>query len=226
MSTVSAHNTAHASHAHGHDHAPEISYETKIRSNRLGLWLFCFSELFLFVALLSARFYLWRDPTSGAILRPELSQSVGFITTGILLVSSYFMVRSEVAVAKGDRSAFFSSLWVTFVLGLLFLLGVVIIEWGTIPSLAQAITGHAPLRTTDGVFGAVFFAMTGMHALHVITGLIFILIVISNGSKGKYTTERHWEVEACAIYWHYVDVVWIFFYPALYLIGKVMEYHG
>lgn len=226
MSTVSAQNTAHASHDHGHDHAPEIPYETKIRSNRLGLWLFCFSELFLFAALLSSRFYLWRDPTSGEILRPELSQIVGFITTGILLVSSYFMVRAEVAVAKGHRSTFYSSLAITFALGLLFLLGVVIIEWGTIPALAQAITGHAPLRTTDGVFGAVFFAMTGMHALHVITGLIFILIVISNGRKGKYTTERHWEVEACAIYWHYVDVIWIFFYPALYLIGKVIEHHG
>jgi cytochrome c oxidase subunit 3 len=62
--------------------------------------------------------------------------------------------------------------------------------------------------------------MTGIHALHVLTGLIFIAIVWNNGRRGHYTVERHWGVEACAIYWHYVDVVWVFFYPALYLIGS------
>jgi cytochrome c oxidase subunit III len=66
---------------------------------------------------------------------------------------------------------------------------------------------------------AIFFAMTGMHALHVLSGLVLILIVWNNGRKGLYTPERHWAVEATAIYWHYVDLVWVFFYPALYLIG-------
>jgi cytochrome c oxidase subunit 3 len=77
--------------------------------------------------------------------------------------------------------------------------------------------GH--LKPTDGVFGAVFFAMTGMHALHVLSGIILLLIVWNNGRKGHFSAEKHWGVEAAALYWHYVDVIWVFYYPALYLIG-------
>jgi cytochrome c oxidase subunit 3 len=75
------------------------------------------------------------------------------------------------------------------------------------------------IRPTDGVFGAVLYAMTGMHALHVLSGIILLFLVWNLGRKGHYTTEKHWGVEATAIYWHYVDLVWVFFYPALYLIG-------
>ena len=67
--------------------------------------------------------------------------------------------------------------------------------------------------------------MTGMHAFHVLTGLAFIFIAWNLGRKGHFSAERHWGVEACAIYWHFVDLVWIFFYPALYLIGKAAELH-
>jgi cytochrome c oxidase subunit 3 len=61
--------------------------------------------------------------------------------------------------------------------------------------------------------------MTGMHAFHVLTGVIFLLILLRNGARNLYSAEKHWAVEAGAVYWHFVDVVWIFFYPALYLIG-------
>ena len=70
--------------------------------------------------------------------------------------------------------------------------------------------------------GAVFFMMTGMHALHVVTGLIFLGIVLRKGREDCIPAEKHWGVEAAAVYWHFVDVVWIFFYPALYLIGKII----
>ena len=63
--------------------------------------------------------------------------------------------------------------------------------------------------------------LTGIHALHVVSGLILIAIVWFN--RKSYTAERHWGVEAMAIYWHYVDVVWVFFYPALYLIGEAVH---
>ena len=70
--------------------------------------------------------------------------------------------------------------------------------------------------------GGVFYMMTGMHALHVISGVGLLLIAWNRGRKGMYSVERHWGVEGIALYWHYVDVVWIFFYPALYLIGKAV----
>jgi cytochrome c oxidase subunit III len=70
--------------------------------------------------------------------------------------------------------------------------------------------------------GGVFYMMTGMHAFHVLTGLIFLAVVWNNARKGLYTAEKHWGVEAAAVYWHFVDLVWIFFYPALYLIGTAV----
>jgi cytochrome c oxidase subunit 3 len=209
---------------HHEDHGHALSWPVQLRANRLGIWLFCFSELFLFAALLAARFYLWRD--GGDLVRPELSQTAALITTSVLLLSSYFMIRAEIAAGHADWKKMDTNLLWTFFFGLLFLIGLFFVEWGIIPNLAMALTGEAHvLRPTDGVFGAVFFMMTGMHAAHVIIGLVFIGTVIRNGRKGNYTVEKHWGVESCAIFWHYVDVIWIFFYPALYLIGRAMEFH-
>jgi cytochrome c oxidase subunit 3 len=178
------------------------AYRHKEANNRLGLWLFFISEAFMFGALLAARFFLWGNS------RPDLNQSLGLLVTSILLVSSFFMYRAEMAMRFDDRRAFLRSLLAAAGLGILFLIGVVGFEW------------RGELRPWDGVFGAVFFGMTGMHALHVLSGVIFILIVWNNGRKGHYSAERHWAVEACAVWWHYVDLIWVFFYPALYLAGK------
>lgn len=198
-------------HHDGHDALLELPYAQQLRNNRLGLWLFCFSELFLFGGFLMARFYLWRDPATGAIVRPALDQVLGLGTTSVLLVSSLFMALGERAIEQGDRKRFLNSLLITAALGIAFLIGVVGLEW------------NAELSPTDGAFGAVFFGMTGLHALHVLSGVILILIVWWNGRKGKFSPEQHWGVEATAIYWHYVDVVWVFFYPALYLIGQAVH---
>lgn len=210
MSVVSAPHEGVES-AHGH----EPSFAMQLRSNRLGLWLFCFSEIFLFGALLAARFVLWGNT------RPDLSQVLGLLTTSVLLLSSFFMNRAESAIAHDDRKTFLSGLLTTAALGSLFFVGVVVFEWNVfgleLDLFGVEWFGH--LKPTDGAFGGIFFAMTGMHALHVLSGIIFILIVWNNGRNGHFSAERHWGVEACAIYWHYVDVVWVFFYPALYLIG-------
>lgn len=218
--------TAHDDHGHGHDHAPEIPPAVQLRSNRLGIWLFFVSEIFLFAALLVARFVLWNDPKLG-IVRPELSQEIGLITTSVLLVSSYCIYRGEVAMANGDRKTFANNFLAAFVLGAIFFVGVVVLEWNVFgieapPILGIEVFGH--LRPSDGVIAGIFFAMTGMHALHVLSGLILILNVWYLGRKGHFSAERHWGVEATALYWHYVDVVWIFFYPALYLIGTAVDH--
>lgn len=210
MSVASAHDEHHDT-AHSH----EPSYAMQLKSNRLGLWIFCFSEIFMFGALLTARFVLWGNT------RPDLSQVLGLITTSILLLSSFFMNRAESAMAHGDRKTFQRGMLLTAMLGTLFFVGVVFLEWN-IFGLELELFGvewFGHLKPTDGAFGGVFFAMTGMHALHVLTGIILILIVWNNGRNGHYSAEKHWGVEACAIYWHYVDVVWVFFYPALYLMG-------
>jgi cytochrome c oxidase subunit 3 len=213
MSVVTAERDEEQVREHAHEHEP--SYEVQLRSNRLGLWLFCFSELFLFGALLASRFVLWGNT------RPELSQVLGLVTTSVLLLSSFYMNRAETAAAHGDRGRFLNGLLITALLGTLFFVGVVILEWNVFGLQLElfGVEWFGHLQPGDGAFGAIFFAMTGMHALHVLSGIVIILIVWANGRKGRYTPERHWGVEATAIYWHYVDVVWVFFYPALYLIG-------
>ena len=211
MSAVSACSPQDAAHAH------EIPYATQLRSNRLGLWLFMFSEMFLFGALFAARFVLWGNT------RPDLSQEIGLLATGILLLSSFFMYRSEVGAAHGDRTRFLRSALLAALMGTIFFVMVVVMEWNVFGLSGELfgieLFGH--LKPSDGVYGGVFYAMTGMHALHVLSGIVLILIIWWNGRRGFFTPERHWGVEATAIYWHYVDVVWVFFYPALYLMGQV-----
>jgi cytochrome c oxidase subunit 3 len=124
------------------------------------------------------------------------------------------MNRGETAMAHGDKKGFMNNVVITFVLGLGFLLGVVMVEW----RLAAA----EGLTASKDTAGAVFYMMTGMHAFHVFTGLIFLFVVWNNARKNVYSAEKHWGVEAAAVYWHFVDLVWIFFYPALYLIGKLI----
>jgi cytochrome c oxidase subunit 3 len=178
-------------------------YQYKSATNRLGLWLFIVSDSFLFLGLLVTRFYLFGGQ------RPDVSPILGVTVTSVLLLSSFFMNRAEISMSHGDRRGFLNNVLITIVLGTLFLVGVVGVEWQIVP-----------FSVGDNAIASVFFTMTGFHAFHVLTGLLFLLIVYRNARKGLYSAERHFPVEAAAVYWHFVDVVWVFFYPALYLIGR------
>ena len=179
----------------------------KTGTNRLGLWLFLLSDSFVFGGLMVARINLL------GLTRPDLNQILGLGVTAVLLLSSFFMNRGETAMSHDDRKGFLTNTALTLALALVFLLGVVAVEWPT--ALRDGLTPDSSAT------GAVFFMMTGMHAFHVLTGVLFLIIILRNGARGKYTEEKHWAVEAATTYWHFIDVVWIFFYPALYLIGKL-----
>jgi len=200
----------------------ENSYAYKSGTNRLGLWLFLISDSFVFGGLLVMRMNLL------GLTRPHLNQNLGLFVTAVLLISSFSMNRGETLMKNGDRQGFLRYTAITFILGLFFLLGVVLIEWHTWNSVADFVLslfgeheGGAILKPSSGVAGAAFFMMTGMHAFHVLTGLILLFIVWRNARRGLYD-EKNYPVEAAAVYWHFVDVVWIFFYPALYLIGTAV----
>lgn len=184
------------------------SYSYKTDTNRLGLWLFLLSDSFVFAGLMTARVNLL------GLTRPHLNQLLGLAVTAVLLISSFFMNRGETAMAHGDKKGFMTNTIITFLLGLGFLLGVVAVEW--------PLAAEEGLTASSSATGAIFYMMTGMHAFHVFTGLIFLVVVWNNARKNIYSAEQHWGVEAAAVYWHFVDLVWIFFYPALYLIGKVL----
>jgi cytochrome c oxidase subunit III len=178
----------------------------KLATNRIGLWMFLLSDFFIFGGLLLSRANLL------GLTRPDLKQFLGLAVSVILIFSSVFAYFGETYMRQGNRKRFLICYSVTITLGILFLIGVIGVEWRM-----------APFGPADGVQGAVFYVMTGFHAFHVLSGVIFLLIVLRNGLHGLYSPEKHWAVEASAVYWHFVDVVWFFFYPALYLIGTLVQ---
>lgn len=181
-----------------------VNLQEQLITRRMGLWLFIASESMIFVALLFTRFYM-----QGVYRPEELNQVLGLIITTILLVSSFTANRAEVLMGQGDRTGFLRNLGITIVLGLVFLLAVVTIEWPEAMHFAPPSTGY----------GTLFFVITGMHAFHVLTGLIILLIVFFQGRRGQYSVEDYWGVQGGVVYWHFVDVVWVFVYPILYLVG-------
>lgn len=182
------------------------SFAYKLATNRIGLWMFLLSDMFIFGGLMISRINLL------GLTRPELIQYLGLGVTAILLVSSYFANRAEVSVEYGDQRQFITSMAITITLGILFLVGVLGIEWRL-----------APFGPSTNLAGAIFYVMTGFHAFHVLSGVIFLAIILRKGRRGMYNADRHWGVEASVVYWHFVDVVWFFFYPALYLIGTLAK---
>jgi len=182
-------------------HAASHSTYNRFAINTVGLWLFFLSETFLFSALLAGRFYL-----AGTDRPQELNQHLGLAITSILLLSSATAFSAEVAITKGNRGWAKLSLLLTMFLGLVFFGGVVV-EWST----AEFTQGEP--------YGTAFFAMTGLHASHVMSGVVMLGLAFWLLMRGHFSAEKHWGLEATIKYWHFVDVVWVFFYPALYLVG-------
>lgn len=178
--------------------------QEQLITRRLGLWLFIASESMIFVALLFTRFYM-----QGVYRPAELNQVLGLTITTILLISSFAANRAEVLMGQGDRTGFLRSLGITIVLGLIFLLTVALVEWPEALHFAPPSTGY----------GTLFFVITGMHAFHVLTGLLILLIVFLQGWQGRFSAQDYWGVQGGVVYWHFVDVVWVFVYPILYLVG-------
>lgn len=168
--------------------------------NRLGLWFFFLSETFLFGLLAAARFYL-----NGTETPEHLNQELGLVVTGILLLSSLTAYRAETAITHGNRGHAQVMLLATIALGLVFAGGVAY-EW----SIAE-------FDPSDG-FGTSFFSMTGMHAAHVITGVFFLILAYRLVARGSFGPGDSWGITAIVMYWHFVDIVWVFFYPTLYLL--------
>ncbi len=180
------------------------SLKYQIYNRRLGLWLFIFSDSIVFLSLLISRYYM-----AGTHRPAEVNQVLGLILTSVLLASSFFANRADVSISHGDRTAFVRNVLITIALGLAFLIGVVTVEW---PEGVR----FAPLSTA---YGTAFFATTGVHATHVLSGVIIMLLALLKGQRGGYTVEDHWGAEGSIIYWHFVDLAWVFIYPTLYLVG-------
>lgn len=189
--------------AHEAPHAPP-------RNAVFGMTLFLASEAMLFAGLIAG--YLVLRLSSPAWPPDPESPSLPVVLTGIntvFLVSSSFTYHAaEVAVKKGKSGL--GWLFVTIVLGLVFL-GIQAYEWTHLH--------HEGLWfNKGGAFGSSFFVLTGFHGLHVAVGVLMIIVAFFRQLGGAYTAQNHTYLILAGMYWHFVDVVWVFLFTVLYLI--------
>ena len=189
-------------------------------ASKTGMWLFLFTEMLLFGGLFIVySVYRYRNATAFHLAAHELSIFIGTINTIILLISSSTIAMSITAIQKKDKKLALLLLGITILLGLAFLINKYF-EWGEhikeqiYPgSSVLALRGHG-----DVLFYGLYFFMTGLHALHIIIGLIFIGIITGKIFKNKITYDNYVLLENSGLYWHLVDLIWIFLFPLFYLI--------
>lgn len=189
-------------------------------ASKTGMWFFLFTEMLLFGGLFIVySIYRFRNPVAFHLAAKELSVMIGTINTIILLVSSTTIAMSITALQKRNKTLCLSLLAVTVLLGIGFLINKYF-EWGhhlheqIYPgSSVLAARGHG-----DVLFYGLYYFMTGLHALHIIVGLAFIIIIAVSIMKDRINSENFVLLENSGLYWHLVDLVWIFLFPLFYLI--------
>jgi cytochrome c oxidase subunit 3 len=223
-------------------HHPALQHQfTDLRQQKeavtLGMWVFIAQEVLFFGGLFAA-YAVYRNqfPAAFSAGSHHLSWKLGFANTLVLILSSLTMAMAVHSAAIGKKSRIVGFLLATVLLGSVFL-GVKYFEYGEkirpcfgdgpytgclVPGerfdastlhLEGAEGGHAQ------IYFSLYFAMTGLHALHMIIGTPIILGIAFMAWKGRYSPEYHSPVELVGLYWHFVDIIWIFLFPLLYLIG-------
>lgn len=190
-------------------------------ASKLGMWLFIFNEL-LFFGGLFITYAVLRYVHSDAfhMASQELDVTLGAVNTIILLISSATIAISISTIQMGNKRLTLSMLWITLILGVVFLINKYF-EWGTkfdhglFPSSEMLFE----LGAGDTMFFGLYFAMTGLHALHIIIGLVLIYITIRKVSKNEINSNKFVFQENIGLYWHLVDVIWVFLFPLFYLIA-------
>jgi cytochrome c oxidase subunit 3 len=183
-------------------------------SKKLGMWLFIVSDTLTFSVLLIT--YSYSRLTNPDWPRPfPINPAIIFSTTMtvVLLASSLTMVMAVMAAQRNDRKK--TVLWVvaTMIGGLLFT-GLHLTEWFNMITKEHFTITANPEGTP--LFGAVFFGITGLHMTHVMIGVIYLGIVAVGYGRGKFSAE---DVEVNGLYWHFVDLVWMFVFPLIYLMS-------
>src|SRR5882672_9456313 len=187
----------------------EARPDTGLHNGKLGIWLFLASEVMLFGALFSSYILLRVGATEWP--HGELSVLLGTINTIILISSSVTMVMAWASLKMNDWGKHRLYLLATFVLALIFLVNKYF-EYSEHLS-----SGELPAKST---FLAIYFTLTGLHGLHILGGMIVMAYFIGPGAKlwEKNPEQFANRIEATGLYWHFVDLVWIFLFPVLYLL--------
>ncbi len=177
---------------------------------RLGVWAFLASEIIFFGVLLGAYMFV-RVNTTGWPPFNTFSVQHGATNTFILLTSSLTAVMALAAAKAGSKRGLIGTLAATFVLGAVFLFNKAL-EWQELASAPTSIFTNYPIAATS------YYITTGVHGVHVVAGLVIIVYLLAKTLRGNYLNGGHEAVHHFGLYWHFVDIVWIFLFPLFYLI--------
>ena len=190
----------------------------------LGMWVFLVTEV-LFFGGLFVTYALYRSwyPDAFAAASHELDVTLGTINTVVLITSSLTMALAVHAAQVGQRTRLILFLVITMILGTAFL-GVKSVEY-----YHKFVEHHVPgpsfvfekeYARNAQIFFSLYFLMTGLHAVHMVIGLGIMLVMLWWSWRGTITADYANPIEISGLYWHFVDIVWIFLFPLLYLIGR------
>jgi len=187
---------------------------------RLGMWLFILSELILFGGMfILYSVYRYKNSADFHHASGELEVILGTLNTVIFLTSSLSVAASIAAIQRGQRNLSMVLLTATMALGLLFLVNKGF-EWGTKIEHGIYPNSSALLARPRGeiLFFGLYYVMTGLHGLHVLIGVCIFSVMLILVAKEKINRTRFAPLENSGLYWHLVDIIWIFLYPLFYLI--------
>jgi cytochrome c oxidase subunit III len=207
--------------------------EQQRQASSLGMWVFLATEVMffggMFCAYLIYRYWYFNEFAAGS---RSLDIWLGTINTAVLICSSLTVALGVRAAQMGKQKLLVVLLLLTIVFGLAFL-GIKGVEWYTkfqehhIPgssfSADDLIREYSQIRidpSHEQIFFSLYFAMTGLHALHMIIGVGIFAFLTYYAWKGRYTPEYYNPVEIGGLYWHFVDIIWIYLFPLLYLIDR------
>ncbi len=188
--------------------------------SKLGMWLFLFTEMLLFGGLFLI-YSVYRSMHSGDFheAAQELSTVIGAVNTVILLTSSLTMAASISALQRGEKKTSVVTLSITILLGAAFLVNKYF-EWGG--HIREGLYPSAPelLTRSHGqiLFYGLYYVMTGLHGLHVLGGLVLLGIMLRSTMNGRLNSRDFGWLENAGLYWHLVDLIWIYLFPLFYLI--------
>ena len=220
---------AHAD-AHGHAvHHPKLQHhfetmQQQKEASTLGMWLFLLTEVLFFGGLFFAYllYRMWYFEAFAEASR-TIQITPGLINTAVLIASSLTMALGVRAAQTSQRSATVRWLIATIFLGLVFL-GIKVYEYADkfehhhVPG-ANFIS-ESPWAAQEQIFFSLYFTMTGLHALHMIVGVVMMSVITWMAHKGKFDSTYYTPVEMAGLYWHFVDLVWIYLFPLLYLVER------
>jgi heme/copper-type cytochrome/quinol oxidase subunit 3 len=195
------------------EHSPEHETTTGIDHRKMLIWVFLGSECMFFGSLIATYLIYYGQSVSGPTPADILDIPTTTVSTFVLLMSSFMMVMAYSNIRRGNVRNFRIWILCTAFLGATFL-GFQVFEFREF-----AIHGHLTPRTN--LFGSTFFTLTGFHGAHVTLGVVWLVSLFGYSFKGDLTPQEGLSVDIAALYWHFVDVVWIVIFTVIYLIGVI-----